>query len=220
MDGCWSRRYDRWGQTFLEQPQHDQWLENPHIMAFIHAQQYGVFVLLTFIATIDVSRARARSWSFALLGALLFYELNLKYDDADWDFLMFLLPQWTIHEKVQLLHVTVYFLLNLGFNWAAKTYIDIDEARFQSLFENQILLGAMVEDLLEKVDDLTPGKKREGTEAEAVPNRTPFRDFRKIKRGAVAAKRNNQQQQQQQQAGGVNWLNLIILLLTLYTQWR
>ena len=86
-------------------------------------------------------------------------------------------------------------------------------------------MGAMIEELTAEVDGLTPGKKRAAAESAGS---TP--DGKELQRQAKINKFKNskyaqdiqaqQQQQQQQQGGGINWINLIILLLTLYSQYR
>jgi hypothetical protein len=120
------RVYDRWGPKFFEHPAHNAWLANPAGMAFLHFQEYGGLMFMAFIATMQESRKRAFWWIMAMLGALFFYEMMLKYDDDDWDYMVAILPQWTIYEKVQLLHVTAFFMINLLTNWANRTYVDME----------------------------------------------------------------------------------------------
>jgi hypothetical protein len=217
--------YDRWGPKFYESPHHDIWLTNPAVMAFIHLQEYGPLLFFTFISSIEVSRSRARWWCFALIAAMMYYELNLKYDDEDWDFLMLVLPQWTIHEKTQLLHFTAYFLINLAVNWARKTYVDMPDARFRQLAANQTEIARIVTELGAEVDDLNSSRKKskeaggapvaDGKELQRKAKVNKFKSIKHADENAAAA-----QQQQQQVGGGVQWFNLVILLLTIYSQYR
>lgn len=212
-------RYDRWGPKFYEAQHHDVWLANPMTMAYVHAQEYFGLIFFTFIVTIEKSRARARWWCFAFLGALLFYEINLKYEDDDWDYLMFLLPQWTIYEKMVLLHTAAYFTINLAVQWAHRTYVDYAEFHFQNLVNNQVEMARMLEDIRAQLADVTNKKKSSDGEAAGVADGKELKRQAKINKFKNAKYGAEMQQQQAQQGGGVNWINLIILLLTLYSQW-
>eukprot|EP00041_Stephanoeca_diplocostata_P034234 m.1152779 g.1152779 ORF g.1152779 m.1152779 type:complete len:335 (-) comp24485_c0_seq12:761-1765(-) len=217
------RVYDRFGERFFSDRDHQVYLTQPASMAFVHLPYYVSTVLLTYLITFDKARQKARTWAFLLLAAMLFCEVMCKYSDEDYDILLFLAPQQTVYEKFEVLKLVAVYIIHLMATYAQKTYVDIDEIRFMHVRAGQeIIIGALAQ--LENDLEEVLRKKRKGAEVAdgGVPAVTSAKDGKEMQRRQkiIAMKQRAMQPTADmvpQQQQGTNWLQVIFTLLMIYS---
>lgn len=223
------RVYDRFGQKFYESPHHDQWLQSPTSMAFQHVGWYGGMIFLILVTTWDEKSARSKSWSFAVLFIMLVYEVLIKYDDEDWDYLVGVLPYTSVHQKVELLHLVCMYAFHLLAQYASATYIDMADARYKDLRMRIDVLSDQLSELSDGVEALMSKSKVEVKPKEQLlVNGEPMKGAdgkpisgKELQRRVGIAKLQSRMQIQQQagpqkQGGGTNWLQMIIYGIIIY----
>jgi len=212
------RVYDRFGAKFVESPHYEQWLESPSSMAFFYMSYYFGMTFLISLLCWDQKSAAARNWCFFILIVMLVYEIIAKHDDDDWDYLHVLLPYWTLHQKVELMHLILMYVFHLASQYAAATYVDIEQNRFDVLHFKIEQLGAMTFKLMEDMEAL---KKRQGIKADDVSNEVAGKELQRRRKveEMKRAQQGPEVRQVQQEGGGTNWLQLIVVGSIIYSYW-
>lgn len=116
--------------------------------------RYGGMIFLILVTTWDEKSARSKSWSFAVLFIMLVYEVLIKYDDEDWDYLVGVLPYTSVHQKVELLHLVCMYAFHLLAQYASATYIDMADARYKDLRMRIDVLSDQLSELSDGVEAL------------------------------------------------------------------
>jgi len=216
--------YDRFGERFMENPNHDMMLENSGGMLFVHFGNYLQAVIVIFIMSLSNNNSRSRWWSIAILMVVGFYEMMMKYDDESWDYLNFLLPSWTIYEKVELLHDCSIYLFYAISAYGEMSWVDMDALRFdhlvrmqQNLNEQQTMIMGEVMQMKEAL--AAKGIKQKGADGEeTVIDGQELKRRQKVKEHLARGNVNTTPVQKKKET---NYMSLLItgfMIYSWYTQ--
>jgi curved DNA-binding protein CbpA len=224
------RIYDRFGQKFYESPHHDAWIQSPTSMAFQHISWYGGMIFLILVTTFDRKSSRSKLWSFSLLFIMLIYELLIKYDDTDWDYFIKVLPYMSVYQKVELLHLILMYSFHVLSQYAAATFVDLEDGRYKDLRMRIEILSDQLQEVSDGMEGLMEKMKVEVTPKEILldENKQPLKGpdgkplaGKELRRRIAHAKIQQRHMIAQNggpapAGGGTNWLQMIIYAVIIY----